>query len=192
MKKANIFGLIVILCIAGYFGWQWQQTRAFNAKILPFFRNAESLEQDLNNVIAKGGRYVDLMDESKRVSKMTKEIKAKISEIETTTAESAETKASFIDMLTFQIDRADSWLLYWQSDLTTKVQESYLEKTNNDPFIKQYSGQYIAEAEKKRDEASLSRLLAKNNTDKATEKYNFEKQKIASILSINGVQSEKK
>lgn len=109
-RRVSALMLLIAIATGGYFGWQWKQTKDYFAQATPLYRNCESIEQDLNKVFDKGGRYIDLMDESKRISTATKELKARFSEFAPPTDASRETKVAFSAMLTAQIDRADAYL----------------------------------------------------------------------------------
>ena len=165
-------------------GWQWKQTNNYHAQISPLYRNCESIEQDLNKVFDKGGRYIDLMDECKRISTATKELKARFSEIAAPTDTSRETQVAFSSMMASQIDRSDSYLKFLQADLTVKSKDRFISSMSANSYLRNYSSDQIEEARGERATAVNNRSTALTATNEATKQYKAEKKKILIALSI--------
>ena len=158
LKYPLLFVFLIIASIGGYFGWQWNETRNYTKQITPLFYSIQSLQQDINNTTSKAGRYIDLVDEVKRMSGDSKSLRRRIVENIAPNAKSTELQAQMNKLLDIQSQTADSAIEYLRCGWDAANKEKTLEIIANDYYIRVYAEHKIAEAQEER-------AVAKNKAD---------------------------
>lgn len=173
-KKTIIFAVLVVLIVASYFGYQWYQTKQYVEKVIPMYRTVESLDQDLEKVIAQGGGklYRDLIKEAERIKKATQDLKLRYIEITPPTDQGKQISDAFIKAMDRLVDWSDTTTAYLQAELNLISDEKHLEylydmASRNYYFYNYAAREYekqqakVNDSRKKKDEAKSSYQTAR-------------------------------
>ncbi len=129
-KKPIIIALaFVLLIFAGYFGYQWYQTKQYIEKVTPMYRTLDSLDKDLDKVITQGdGKlYRDLIKEAERIKRATQDLKLRYIEITPPTDQSKQISEAFIKAMDKLTDWSDATTAYLQADLNLITDQKHLD-----------------------------------------------------------------
>ena len=166
--------IIIILGIGGYYGWQWNLTQNYIKLSTPIFKSAQSLFIETDKTIDNGGRYVDMVDEIKRINKEFKTLKQRQIELVPSNDTSTNIQASMLKLLEQDITITDHALNYLRNDWKAATKKTLIRSLSSDPYLAYYAQSQI-------NEATQEQAEAKSAADSA---YNLFRMSQEEILAI--------
>ena len=143
MKKKIVLVLVAIaICTGSYLGWQWKQTYDYTQKVVPLYQSMEAISSEILASRGKGGVYVDLIDEAKKLDAESKVIKRQLSAIIPTTDKSKAIHDKMNELINHQSEMLFQRLRHLRSELQTKIfadkHSRMMAEAESNPYVAEF------------------------------------------------------
>lgn len=167
---------VIVIVIAGYFGYQHYQTTQYIEKVMPYYRSMETLQNDQEKVFKEGGGklYKDLIAECGRIKTASKDLKLRVSELSPTTTKAEEINNSMLNSLDKLAEYSEAYGAKLQSDLTVITTGKMLDVWKQQaslPYVGAYMREHYEKAYKEYTDAKANAAAKGNSATTARAVY---------------------